>query len=112
MSAVGADILTELLGDGSVALEQVLAGHAGLTCGAARRYDVLGIGEGLLDIRGIGYGGSFETAVEELLGHALEGRCEGIVKTNVRRELHHESRLRHIRPDHAGSADDGQFFGC
>ena len=110
VGAILLDALTEILGDLRVALEQVLARHAGLAGGAARRNDVCGTRQGLLDIRRPGDVHTLEGAVVELLGNTLERRPEGIVEANVRRQTHHQSGLCHVRADHAGCAHDGELF--
>ena len=54
----------------------------------------------------------FETAVEQLFGHAFERRTERVVKADVGRQAHHQRRLGHVRADHAGRTHNGKLFSC
>ena len=99
IGAIGLDVLTQLLCDLAVAFEQILARHAGLARCAARRDDILRVGESLLHV-----------ALAHLLGHTL--RRKDVVQAEIGGQTHHQGGLRHVRADHAGSADDRQFFVC
>ena len=108
--AVLLNVLTELGSDLCVALEQILTGHTCLTSSATRRYYILRIGQCLLDVRGESEVDAVETAVEQLLCYTLQCWSEWVVKADVRRKFHHHSTLCHVRTDHTGCADDGQFL--
>ena len=71
VGAEGLDVLTKLLGNLTVAGQQVLAGHALLTGSTTRRNDVLSVGESFL---GVGRGGDVhvvETTLAHLLSHTF-----------------------------------------
>ena len=68
--------------------------------------------ERLLDVGGPRDVHPFETAVVQLLGHALERRTERVVKADVGRQAHHQRRLGHVRADHAGRAHDRELVVC
>ena len=110
VGAISPQVLAELGGDRGVALEQIFARHAGLTGRSARRHDVAGAPERLGHIARIGQIHALESAVEHLLGHAFQRGSVGIVCADVRCQAHHDSRLDHVRSDHAGCADDRQFL--
>ena len=110
IGAVGLEVLTEILGNLSVALEQVLTRHAGLAGCTARRYDIGSARKSLLHVGRPGDVYTLEGAVVELLGNTFQCRTEGVIEANVRRKAHHQSRLCHVRTNHAGCADDGQFL--
>ena len=110
--AVLLDVLTKLGSDLCVTLQQILTGHTSLTSCTTRRYNILCIGQRLLDIRGESEVNTVETAVEQLLCHTLQCRSKWIVEADVRRQFHHHSALCHVRTNHTGCADDGQFLIC
>ena len=112
VGTVGPEVLAELRGDLGVAFEQVLARHAGLAGGAARRYDVRSAPQRLPDVGGPRDVHPFETAVVQLFGHAFERRTERVVKADVGRQAHHQRRLGHVRADHAGRTHNGKLFSC
>ena len=106
IGAIFSDILAKLLGDSSIAFEEVLAGHAGLTGSATRVDDVLGTGQSLGDVGGVGEVQALETALKQLLGHALQTRSIGVVEAYVGCKTHHDGCLGHVATDHAGCADN------
>ena len=110
IGAIGLDVLTQLLCDLAVAFEQILARHAGLARCAARRDDILRVGESLLHVGRRRDVHAVETALAHLLGHTL--RRKDVVQAEIGGQTHHQGGLRHVRADHAGSADDRQFFVC
>ena len=92
--AILLDVLAQPLGNLAVALEQVLAGHAGLAGGTTAADDVLGTGESL---GGIGGGSDLditETTLTHLLGHTL-GR-EHIIQADIICQPHHQGSLNHV----------------
>ena len=112
VGAIHFHILAELLCDGGITFKQVFTGHAGLTGCATRIDDILGTGEGFLDVRRERHINTFEAAVEHFLGHTFQTRSVRVVEAYVRRQSHHDSRLGHVGTNHAGCADDGKFVVC
>ena len=110
VGTISPNVLTELGCDFGVAFQKVLACHAGLAGGAARRNDVGGPGERIADVGGPGEVHPLERAVAQLLDNALQRGRKGVVKTDVGRQPHHQRGLCHVGTDHAGRADDRELF--
>ena len=108
--AVLLDVLSQLLGNLTVAGEQVLTGHTSLTGSTTGRDDVLSVLESLLSIGG-GYDVHIvETTLAHLLGYTLWR--EYVIETDLTCQTHHQGGLCHVRTNHTGCADDGQFVVC
>ena len=110
IGTVLAHVLAELCGNLGIALQKVLAGHAGLTGGATAAHHVAGTRQSLADIGGIGKIDAFKSAMVEFLGHTFEGGSVGVVKADVRRKTHHHGGLCHIGANHTGRAHNDKFI--
>ena len=110
IGTVSLDVLAELLGDFGVAAEKILTGHTGLTGGASRGDDILGILEGLLDVGSESKVHTLESTVEHLFGDTFQTGSVSIVKADVGGKTHHGRSLGHVGTDHAGCADDDEFL--
>ena len=96
--AVLLDVLAQSFGNLAVALQQVLAGHTGLTWSTARRDNVLCILEGFSHIGRSNDVSLVETALSHLLGNTFYGIGSkgNVVKTNLTCQAHHQGRLHHV----------------
>ena len=112
VGAVLLDVLAEFGCNLAVALEEVLARHAFLTWSAAAGNDVLGTGESLLWIDGVGDVGAGECAVAHLIVDAMHAGLIDIVKADVGGEAQHKHTLNHVGADHAASANDHKLVVC
>ncbi len=104
------DVTAETGSNLGIALEQILASHAGLSRRTAAAHHITCSGQRLLHIGCVSKVHSLKAAVTQLLGHTFKRRLVWVVQAHVRRQAHHQRRLGHIRPDHTGSTDNSQFF--
>ena len=109
IGAICLDVLAKTACDLTVALQQILAGHACLTWSTTRRDDILGIGEGFLDVCSPGDVGTFETTVEHFLGYALKTGSVNVIKANVWGHSHGECGLYHVGANHTCGANNNEF---
>ena len=108
--AVLLDVVTKLGGNLAVAFQQVFTGHAFLAGSTTGRNDILGTGESLFGINGVGDIGTGEGALLNLVEDTVYSRLENVVKANVGSETEHEGALHHVGTNHTAGTDDDQFF--